>query len=259
MRRSTSATPRPVPASARARSRQVCRRASACSGGADPGPRGVCRANVLAAIDVAVRRLPAVAVIGKRVRPEQNRQSRTAHGRRERPNRREPMPHFERLFCLAPRGARASQPASFWSSWAARRRRRRRRRPPPRPSPEPVAVAPARRRQPELTPGAGQGAGAEARDRGGRPAPERRRSRRSRNARQGAGGRRRPTSSPGSCWTRSRPIRRRNSAACSSATPCSATTRCRSSPSSTWATASASTSWPSTTTSPTRAGSRPGR
>jgi hypothetical protein len=37
----------------------------------------------LVSIDAAVRRLPAVAVIGKRVRPEQNRQSTTAHGRRE--------------------------------------------------------------------------------------------------------------------------------------------------------------------------------
>jgi serine/threonine protein phosphatase PrpC len=45
----------------------------------------------------------------------------------------------------------------------------------------------------------------------------------------------------------------------SSATPSSATTRCRRSPSNSWATATSSTSSPSTTTSPIRASSRPGR
>jgi tetratricopeptide (TPR) repeat protein len=105
----------------------------------------------LVSIDAAVRRLPAVAVIGKRVRPEQNRQSTTAHGRRERPNRREPMPHLERLFRLAPLVRAFAAGAVLVVVGCAT--------PPPpvapapaAPVPEPVAVAPAPPPPPELTP-----------------------------------------------------------------------------------------------------------
>jgi tetratricopeptide (TPR) repeat protein len=98
-----------------------------------------------------VRRLPAVAVIGKRVRPEQNHQSTTAHGRRERPNRREPMPHLERLFRLAPVVRALAAGAVLVVVGCAT--------PPPPPAPaaaapvpEPVAVAPAPPPPPELTP-----------------------------------------------------------------------------------------------------------
>ena len=69
----------------------------------------------------------------------------------------------------------------------------------------------------------------------------------------------RATTSRARCRSRSAPTRRRSSARCSSATPSSATIRCRSSRSSISATASGSTFWPSTTTWPIRVGSPRGR
>jgi tetratricopeptide (TPR) repeat protein len=85
-------------------------------------------------MDVAARRLAAAVIIGKPGRPEQNRQTTAAKGRRQRPTRRKPMQPIERPFRLAPVVRALAAGAALLVVGCAT--------PPPAPAPAPVAPAP---------------------------------------------------------------------------------------------------------------------